>query len=68
MPLAWRREAVKTSVRALVEEGFNGNHNQPKSLSTMEPGKVKTGAEILFLIGREFGKSIEWLDTQYLAL
>jgi hypothetical protein len=62
---AWRREAVKTSVRALLEEGFNGNHNQPKSLSTMEPGKVEIGAEaeILLRIDREFGKRIAWLLT-----
>jgi hypothetical protein len=29
----------------------------------MAPGKVKIGAEILLRIGREFGKSIEWLLT-----
>jgi hypothetical protein len=29
----------------------------------MEPGKVEIGAEILLRIGREFGKSIEWLLT-----
>ena len=32
-------------------------------LSTMEHGKVEIGAEILLRIGREFGKSIEWLLT-----
>jgi hypothetical protein len=32
-------------------------------LSTMAPGKVKFGAEILLRISREFGKSIEWLLT-----
>jgi transcriptional regulator with XRE-family HTH domain len=32
-------------------------------LSTMEHGKVQIGAEILLRIGREFGKSIEWLLT-----
>jgi len=40
-----------------------GNRNQPNSLSTMEHGKVEIGAEILLRIGREFGKSIEWLLT-----
>jgi hypothetical protein len=29
----------------------------------MEHGKVEIGAEILLCIGREFGKSIEWLLT-----
>ena len=50
MDLAGRREVVKTSVRALLsvavtgrEEGFNGNRNQPNSLSTMEHGKVEMG-------------------------
>jgi transcriptional regulator with XRE-family HTH domain len=32
-------------------------------LSAMEHGKVQIGAEILLRIGREFGKSIEWLLT-----
>jgi DNA-binding XRE family transcriptional regulator len=32
-------------------------------LSTMERGKVEIGAEILLRIGREFGKSVEWLLT-----
>ncbi|PYU30020.1 MAG: hypothetical protein DMG31_15175 [Acidobacteria bacterium] len=32
-------------------------------LSTMEHGKVQVGAEILLKIGREFGRSIEWLLT-----
>jgi len=32
-------------------------------LATMEHGKVEIGAEILLRIGREFGKSIEWLLT-----
>jgi hypothetical protein len=68
LDLAWRREVLNTSVRALLsglvtggEEGFNGNRNQQNSLATMEPGKVETGAEILLRIRREFGKSIEWL-------
>jgi hypothetical protein len=50
-------------VRALLygsvtgrEERFNGNRNQPNYLSTMEPGKVEIGAEILLRIGREFGR------------
>ena len=30
-------------------------------LSYMERGKVEIGAEILLRIGREFGKTIEWL-------
>jgi hypothetical protein len=42
---------VKTSIRALLsigllpgrKEGLNGNRNQPKSLSAVKPGKVKTG-------------------------
>jgi hypothetical protein len=70
LALAWRREVLKTSVRALRsvavtgrEEGFNGNQNQQNSLSTMEHGKVEIGAEILLRISREFGKSIEWLLT-----
>jgi hypothetical protein len=70
LDLAWRREVLKTSVRALLsvavtgrEEGFNGNRNQQNSLSTMEPGKVEIGADILLRISREFGKSIEWLLT-----
>jgi hypothetical protein len=61
LDLAWRREVVKTSVWALLsvsvtgrEEGFNGNRNQPNSLSTMEPGKAEFGAEILLRISREF--------------
>ena len=60
---------VKTSIRALLSvpvtgrEGFNENRNQQNSLSTMEPGKVEIGAEILLRISREFGKSIEWLLT-----
>ena len=60
---------VKTGVWALLSvavtgrEGVNGNRNQPNSLSTMEPGRVENGAEILLPIGREFGKSIEWLLT-----
>ena len=68
--LAWRREVLKTSVRALRsvavtgrEEGFNGNLNQRNSLSTMEHGKAEIGAEILLRISPEFGKSIEWLLT-----
>jgi transcriptional regulator with XRE-family HTH domain len=32
-------------------------------LSTMERGKVEIGAAILLRIGREFGKSVEWLLT-----
>jgi DNA-binding XRE family transcriptional regulator len=32
-------------------------------LSYMERGKVEIGAEILLRIGREFGKTIEWLLT-----
>ena len=38
--------------------GFGWNY-----LSTMEPGKVEIGAEILLRIGQEFGKGIEWLLT-----
>jgi hypothetical protein len=37
--------------------------NDHKTLSTMEPGKVEIGAEILLRIRREVGKSIEWLLT-----
>ena len=63
---ARRREVVKTSVRATLPgsyrqgKGVNGNRNQQNSLSTMEQGKLKFGAEILLRIGREVGKSIEW--------
>ena len=32
-------------------------------LSNMERGKFEIGAEILLRIGREFGKTIEWLLT-----
>jgi transcriptional regulator with XRE-family HTH domain len=32
-------------------------------VSDMEHGRVEVGAEILLRIGREFGKSIEWLLT-----
>ena len=32
-------------------------------LSVMEHGKVEIGAAILLRIGREFGKSMEWLLT-----
>lgn len=32
-------------------------------LSTLEHGEVEPGAEIMLRIGREFGKSIEWLLT-----
>jgi hypothetical protein len=38
---------------------FNGNRNQPNYLSTIEHGKVETGAEILLRISPEFGKSRE---------
>jgi hypothetical protein len=41
------------------KKGFNGNRNQQNSLSTMEPGKVEIGAEILVPISPEFGNSIE---------
>jgi hypothetical protein len=63
------KEVVNTCVRQLLSvavtgrEGFHGNRNQQNSLSTMEPGKVEIGAEILLRISREFGKSIEWLLT-----
>ena len=52
---------LKTSVRALLsvacyrrEKGVNGNRNQQNSLSTMEPGKVEIGAEILVRTNRLF--------------
>jgi transcriptional regulator with XRE-family HTH domain len=32
-------------------------------LSTMERGNVQIGSEILLKMGREFGKSMEWLLT-----
>lgn len=32
-------------------------------LSTAEHGQGEIGAEVLLAIGREFGKSIEWLLT-----
>jgi transcriptional regulator with XRE-family HTH domain len=32
-------------------------------LSTVEHGQVEVGAEVLLSVGREFGKSIEWLLT-----
>lgn len=32
-------------------------------LSRMERGEVEIGAEILLKIGREFGRSLEWLLT-----
>lgn len=32
-------------------------------LSTVEHGHTEIGAEVLLAIGREFGKSIEWLLT-----
>ena len=32
-------------------------------LSRMERGEVEIGAEILLKIGREFGRSVEWLLT-----
>ena len=32
-------------------------------VSDMEHGRVEVGAEILLRIGREFGKSVEWLLT-----
>jgi len=51
------------SVTITCREGFNGNHNQPNHLSTMEHGQVKIGAEILLRINRDFAKSIEWLLT-----
>jgi hypothetical protein len=65
----WKKES-ETSVWALLsvvcyrrKERFNGNRNQPNSLSPMEHGKVEIGAEILLRISPEFGKSIEWLLT-----
>jgi hypothetical protein len=54
LDFAWRREVLKASVRALLSvacyrqgERVNGNRNQQNSLSTMEPGKVEIGADIL---------------------
>ena len=44
-------------------KGVNGNRNQRHYLSTMEKGKEEFGAETLLSIGREFGRSIEWLLT-----
>jgi plasmid maintenance system antidote protein VapI len=32
-------------------------------LSTMDPGQMEIGAEILLRISREFVKSVEWLMT-----
>ena len=32
-------------------------------LSTIEQGEGEVGAQVLLAIGREFGKSIEWLLT-----
>ena len=32
-------------------------------LSTLEHGEAEPGAEIMLRVGREFGKSIEWLLT-----
>jgi len=70
LDLAWRREVVKPSVRALLslaltgrEKGLTENGISRNSLSTMEHGKVEIGAEILLRISREFGKSIEWQLT-----
>jgi hypothetical protein len=69
LDLAWRTEVLKTSAWALLSvavtgrKGFNGNRNQPNSLSAMERGKGEIGAEILVRISREFGKSIEWPPT-----
>jgi|SRR5437773_349262 len=70
LDLAWRREVLKTSVRRCspwrltAGKVFNGNRNQPNYLSTLEPGKVEIGAEILLRISREFANSIEWLLTR----
>jgi hypothetical protein len=69
LDLVWRREVLKTSVRALLSvsvtgrEGFNGNRNQPNNLSAVERGRVEIEAKILLRISREFGNSIEWLLT-----
>jgi hypothetical protein len=58
----WLRPASGRCAPWLVtgrEEGVNGNRNQQNSLSTMEPGKVEIGTEILLRISRKFGNSIE---------
>jgi len=45
------------------EEELNGNRNQQNDLSTMEPGKVEIGTEIVLLTIGNFGKSMGWLLT-----
>jgi hypothetical protein len=37
--------------------------HQPELSVPMEHGTVEIGAEVLPRIGREFGKSVEWLLT-----
>lgn len=48
----------------LTQEEFAGRIGVSQNyLSMMERGKVQIGAEILLTIGRQFGKSLEWLLT-----
>lgn len=48
----------------LTQENFAARIGVSQNyLSTMERGQVQIGSEILLRIGREFGKSIEWLLT-----
>jgi hypothetical protein len=53
-----RREVsfALASLGTTSRKGFNGNRNQQNSLSTMEPGKVETGAEILLRILGSLGR------------
>ena len=70
LDLAWRGEVVKTSVRSLLFVALTGREKGLTEIGLsgiLSPrwntAKLKFGAEILLRIGREFGKSIEWLLT-----
>ena len=62
-------KAVGRRIRTL--RGFDTTQSELASrlgvsqgyLSSMERGEKEIGAEILLRIGREFGKSLEWLLT-----
>lgn len=66
-------EAGKNEVGSLARElrGFDVSQQdlaerigtRQAYLSKIERGKVEVGAEILLRIGREYGRSIEWLLT-----
>jgi hypothetical protein len=69
--LAWRREVVKTSIRALLSVACYRPEKRGlaeiRISRTISPrwnaARWRLGAEILLRISREFGKNVEWLLT-----